>query len=140
MKFEMRTLHPPMLHLLGGSTLRPPHRDTTSLVITSPKAGLSSSRYFPHDPDTDHTITIVDQDLDKNKKLRCVSRSIIKFFGQLASITRKLSLAKSVSIEIALTAQVSFTFFFEYCRCFSECKMASKRNWEEVVFIDFGQH
>jgi hypothetical protein len=49
-------------------------------------------------------------------------------------------LAKSVSIEKALTAQVSLTFFLEYCRCFSECKMALKRYWEEVKFIDFGQH
>ncbi len=78
--------------------------------------------------------------LDQNKKLRSVSRSIMKFFGQFASITRQLSLGKSVSIEIALTAQVSFTFFLEYCRCFSECKMASKSNCEEVSFIDFCQH
>jgi hypothetical protein len=49
-------------------------------------------------------------------------------------------LAKSVSIEIALTAQVSFTFFLEYCQGFSECKMALKRNWEENEFIDFGKH
>jgi hypothetical protein len=64
----------------------------------------------------------------------------MKFFGEFAPITRQLSLAKSVSIEIALTAQVSFTFFLEYCRCFSDCKMASKSNWEEVAFIDFCQH
>jgi hypothetical protein len=44
----------------------------------------------------------------------------MKFFGQFASITQQLSLAKSVSIEIALTAQVLFTFFLEYCRCFLE--------------------
>jgi hypothetical protein len=61
----------------------------------------------------------------------------MKFFGQFSSITRQSSLAKSDSIEIPLTAQVSFTFFLKYCRCFSECKMASKSNWEEVAFIDF---
>ena len=96
MKFEMRTLHPPTLH--------PPHRDTTPLVITSPQSRVVIIAKFSSDPDTDHTITIVDQDLDQNKKLRSVSRSIIKLFGQFASITRQLSLAKSVSIEIALTA------------------------------------
>ena len=38
---EMRTLHPPTLHLLGGSTLHPPHIDTTSPVITSPHSKLT---------------------------------------------------------------------------------------------------
>jgi hypothetical protein len=84
---------------------------------------------FPdQDPNTNRTITIVDRDLDQNKKFRSVSRSIMKFFDQFSSITRQLLLTKNFSTEIALTAQASFTFFLEYCRCFSECKMASKRN------------
>ncbi len=37
------------------------------------------SIFSDHDPDTDRTITIVDRDLDQNKKLRSVSRSIMKF-------------------------------------------------------------
>ena len=68
--------------------------------------------FSDHDPDTDRTITIADRDLDQNKKLRSVSRSIMKFFGQFASITRQLSLAKSVSIEIALTAVDSSSFVY----------------------------
>jgi hypothetical protein len=75
------------------------------------------------DHDTDRTITIVDRDRDQ-KKIAIGIEIDYEIFGQFVSITRQLSLAKSVSIEIALTAQVSFTFFLEYCQCFSECKMA----------------
>ena len=63
--------------------------------------------FSDHDPDTDRTITIVDRDLDQNKKLRSVSRSIMKFFGQFFDHA-PISLSKSVTIERALTAQVSF--------------------------------
>jgi hypothetical protein len=39
--------------------------------------------FSDHDPDTDRTITIVDRDLDQNKKLRSVSISIMKFLRSI---------------------------------------------------------
>jgi hypothetical protein len=80
--------------------------------------------FSDHDPDTDRTITIVDRDLDQNKKLRSVSRSIMKFFGQFFDHA-PISLSKSVTIERALTAQVSFFVFLS-------AKWLRKEIWKKL--------
>jgi hypothetical protein len=65
--------------------LLPTDRRVLRLTIHTSCKGTVASRvviisiFSDHDPDTDRTITIVDRDLDQNKKLRSVSRSIMKF-------------------------------------------------------------